>query len=157
MGQLGSKCEQCHSESSWTANVKFDHDLAPFALIGKHTAVPCASCHISAKFKDAPSLCVECHRKDDKHRGSLGPDCAACHNPSSWANWTFNHDTQTKFALDGAHAAVKCDTCHKAFPEKLSTLCISCHRGDDVHQGQFGSNCERCHTTNSFRAIRNHF
>jgi hypothetical protein len=32
----------------------------------------------------------------------------------------------------------------------LSQACISCHAADDVHNGQFGIGCSRCHTTESF-------
>jgi hypothetical protein len=37
---------------------------------------------------------------------------------------------------------------------KLDTGCSSCHRKDDVHDGEFGPQCERCHTTESFKQLR---
>jgi hypothetical protein len=36
----------------------------------------------------------------------------------------------------------------------LAGTCVSCHRSDDVHRGQFGADCVECHTTESFDALR---
>ena len=156
-GQLGQRCEQCHNEGDWKTAVRFDHDFAPFPLIGKHASVACKDCHATPRFKDASANCIECHRKDDKHHGSLGAECASCHNPSDWANWTFDHTTQTQFPLTGAHVNLTCATCHHGTLGKVSAICADCHAVDDVHQGAFGRSCERCHGTDSFRAIRQKF
>jgi hypothetical protein len=32
----------------------------------------------------APTVCIGCHRKDDKHDGGLGPQCDRCHDTSLW-------------------------------------------------------------------------
>ena len=32
--------------------------------------------------------------------------------------------------------------------------CRNCHRADDVHDGEFGFDCGRCHTTESFSEVR---
>jgi hypothetical protein len=37
---------------------------------------------------------------------------------------------------------------------KLSKDCVSCHQKDDIHAGQFGRQCQRCHTTVTFRGGR---
>jgi hypothetical protein len=34
-----------------------------------------------------------------------------------------------------------------------SSSCGSCHRRDDVHDGEFGDDCAECHTTSSFRDL----
>jgi hypothetical protein len=34
---------------------------------------------------------------------------------------------------------------------KLQSTCIACHRNDDVHLGQFGAQCQRCHSTATFK------
>ncbi len=156
-GQLGARCAQCHTEDGWKTSVRFDHEFAPFPLIGKHAAVPCASCHATARFKDASTSCASCHTKDDKHQGAFGSDCSTCHNPSDWENWIFNHDTQTSFVLTGAHVRITCSACHGAGRKKLSSICGDCHAADDAHQGAFGPACGRCHSTDSFRNLRNRF
>jgi len=155
-GQQGDKCQQCHNENGWSGKVLFDHGLTRFPLIGQHAVAPCEECHLQATYKGTSSACVDCHRGDDTHKGSLGTDCAACHNPNGWKLWRFDHDRQTQFKLTGAHAGLACAACHREGdkdPKAVPTQCASCHQGDDVHRGGFGQNCERCHTTDTFKNI----
>jgi len=155
-GQLGASCESCHVSDSWTAQTWFDHDLASFPLIGEHAELECASCHETAAFHDAGSACISCHVGDDPHQLSLGESCDDCHNPASWQNWLFEHETATGFALTGAHTLTGCNDCHTQAmtpAEPLSNECNSCHRRDDVHNGRFGKNCDVCHTTDSFSQL----
>jgi hypothetical protein len=59
--------------------------------------------------------------------------------------------------LDGAHKKVDCDACHKetlADPLKPGQTCISCHAKDDVHDGGFSAQCERCHVTSLWKKVR---
>ena len=152
-GQLGIQCEKCHQDSGWRKRAGFDHDLTRFPLIGRHAIVPCEECHQSATFKGTPIVCASCH-KDDHHEGRFGTNCGLCHNPNGWARWRFDHDSQTKYPLAGAHRGLDCSACHTAkhlTKITLPTDCYSCHRGDDVHEGSFGHACERCHTTQSFK------
>ncbi len=152
-GQLGTNCQQCHNETAWRKKVSYDHDLTNFPLLGKHAVVPCEECHKSTSFKDAPTACVSCHR-DDHHQGTLGSDCAQCHTPNGWTRWRFNHDTQTRFPLTGAHTGLECSSCHRernVTKISLPTNCYSCHASDDAHHGNFGRACEQCHNTRSFR------
>ena len=59
---------------------QFDHAQTDFPLAGKHKLKQCASCHRpGVRHRQAPGECVGCHRKDDKHKGTLGNDCARCH------------------------------------------------------------------------------
>jgi len=151
-GQLGGRCERCHGEAGWRQKVSFDHDLARFPLIGRHAVVPCEECHRSSSFKDAPRLCANCHR-DRHHEGRLGADCSVCHNPNGWARWRFDHGTQARYPLTGAHQGLQCHGCHttkNVSKVALSTDCYNCHRADDIHQGAFGRSCDRCHGTTSF-------
>jgi hypothetical protein len=153
-GSLGARCERCHGDSNWRKTVAFDHDLTRFPLIGRHAVVPCEECHrTTASFKDTRSACASCH-KDAFHEGRLGPNCALCHNPNGWARWRFDHNSQTKYPLTGAHQGLDCHACHtikNVTKVVLQTGCYGCHMLDDVHQGSFGRACERCHTTGSFR------
>ena len=155
-GQEGKQCGECHNSYSWN-KTSFDHGLSRFPLLGKHARVRCNKCHEKSTFKDAPLNCIACHKSDDKHKRRLGTRCEQCHTPRSWKYWKFNHNTQTSFRLDGRHKGVACYACHR-HPVKrnisLSSTCVSCHSDEDVHEGEFGDYCERCHVTSSFKRIK---
>lgn len=154
-GTLGD-CGSCHSNSDWSSEVRFDHDLSGFPLLGLHATVACTSCHESANFSSAPTQCVDCHQDDDVHEGGLGAQCDSCHSPNNWAQWQFDHDTQTEFPLVGQHAGLTCLTCHSEESGGLNALptnCVACHRNDDPHEGQFGERCESCHSPADFAEI----
>jgi len=156
-GQEGKQCGDCHNEKTWK-HALFDHGLTRFPLLGRHAHLKCKACHRSARFKDASIRCVSCHRKDDDHKRRLGPDCGLCHDARSWKRWSFDHNRQTSFVLDGAHRNLICISCHKRPTSGRPTLpgtCNDCHAKDDVHQGEFGTYCERCHVTSRFSTIRN--
>jgi hypothetical protein len=155
-GQEGKKCEQCHSEKDWKES-NFDHSKSKFPLLGKHYKVECKKCHLSLQFKDAPSDCYACHKKEDVHKRTLGTECARCHNSRDWKIWDFNHDKDTKFKLDGAHKPLECMACHNRPMDKNTRklmTCYDCHSGDDVHENNFGQQCQRCHVTTSFKKIK---
>jgi hypothetical protein len=155
-GKLGMQCEQCHTTEGWKASVAFDHDLTNFPLVGLHVAVPCEQCHTTRKYRDVGHDCNDCHERDDVHHGSLGSDCAKCHSPNGWRLWEFDHGKATGFALSGTHGKLACEGCHKQPPDqvKLNPSCLSCHLQDDVHLGQYGRQCQRCHTTITFNGAR---
>ncbi len=156
-GQQGKDCAQCHVDSEWKSVAKFDHGLTRFPLLGKHAPLDCAKCHVGKRFKDAQRQCSACHLKDDHHKKTLGTACEQCHNVRSWKAWTFDHDRQTKFALDGKHKGAACSACHSRPAEgrvTASSACYACHAKDDVHESSFGRQCEQCHVTESFRKIR---
>jgi hypothetical protein len=157
-GALGAACDQCHGNETWTGHVRFDHDLTSYPLLGQHVLASCAQCHSSLTYKVAAATCIACHRAQDVHKGGLGEDCAACHSPDGWNLWEFDHAKETGFALSGAHRKLTCNVCHREPPKKvkLRTDCISCHEKDDVHVGEFGRQCQRCHTTISFSAASIH-
>ena len=154
-GQEGESCGDCHRESGWGDDVFFEHDLTAFPLIGMHATTSCEQCHLTSTFKDTDSLCIDCHSDDDTHKKRLGAGCDLCHNPNDWLLWLFDHNTQTGFKIDGAHAELRCVSCHRvatdAHKPKLRSTCVSCHKTDDIHRGRFGAACERCHTTKTFR------
>ena len=153
----GKICSQCHNESGWNKKVIFEHDATRFPLIGLHAVTPCEECHLNAKYQDTKKECVACHEMKDIHKGTLGTQCQMCHTPNAWNIWVFDHDKQTDFKLTGKHKKLTCRRCHyKPLAEMKSNVneCISCHAGDDIHHGQFGSNCQRCHTTEKFQDLK---
>lgn len=157
-GSLGKRCETCHSEKDWK-DARFDHGRARFPLLGLHVKVECKKCHLTQVFRDTPSDCFACHKKDDDkvHKGRLGKKCDSCHNPRSWKAWDFDHDTRTKFKLDGAHQKVVCYACHKLAMDYrviVAKTCDGCHDNDDVHRGDFGQQCDRCHLATKWRMLR---
>jgi hypothetical protein len=153
-GSLGAKCADCHDERSWR-ETRFDHEKTRFPLTGKHVDTKCESCHKSANYKEAPSTCIGCHRKDDKHKARYGEKCESCHGTRNWTGIAFNHDTDTRYALRGKHRETKCDSCHTGhlYRDKLSTGCIDCHKKDDKHENTLGSECAACHTEKNWREI----
>lgn len=152
-GQQGNHCQQCHSESSWTSQVRFNHDVTHFPLIGQHAITPCEECHSSHKFKDSKADCYSCHQADDQHEKTLGTQCHQCHNPNSWQLWLFDHNQQTTFPLTDAHKNLQCEACHTepaAQQVEKSATCASCHFKDDIHRGGFGKHCVQCHNSRKF-------
>jgi len=81
---LGPKCESCHDESNWQ-EARFDHAKTHFPLLLRHAKVKCVDCHADAQhLANTARECVSCHRKDDKHKGTLNPKCEHCHNEGRW-------------------------------------------------------------------------
>jgi len=152
-GQFATKCESCHETKSWKT-IRFNHDTdTRYPLLGKHHGARCESCHTGPLYQQKLSTtCVDCHRNDDKHKGSLGTVCGSCHTERSWKEPPkFNHG-KTAFPLLGRHADVQCKDCHKSqvFNEAPKE-CIACHRKDDKHKGALGDKCASCHNERSWK------
>lgn len=155
-GKLGQDCARCHNSTAWSGQVRFDHDLTRFPLLGKHTPLACASCHADKSFAARGTACQDCHI-DKHHAGTLGTpaQCRNCHNAMDWRTWSFDHDKATRFVLTGKHQGLICSACHARAgdPAKTGSKCVDCHRRNDPHRGGFGEDCERCHVTSGFRDI----
>jgi hypothetical protein len=161
-GIIDAPCRTCHSDHQGRdADVVglnpalFDHERTDYPLRGAHTALACDGCHPSEqKHREASSLCIDCHRDDDPHREQLGVACGDCHVEKSWKEAPFDH-SKTEFPLEGAHAEVACGLCHADERyEGTPSDCASCHRLDDVHQGEFGTSCETCHEVDTWDTPR---
>ena len=155
-GELGEQCGDCHDESEWLGAPFFDHDFMRFPLLGEHDNLECDACHESQVFTGTDNECVSCHLEDDAHDGVFDSNCGACHNPVAWDLWLFDHDAQTNFPLNGVHVDVACETCHRSSLEsmqKTAGRCADCHRSDDIHDGEFGYDCGRCHSDSSFKDV----
>ena len=186
-GQVGNECRKCHTEQQWKPPQGFDHAKTGYPLLGRHQRVACDKCHPKAedvvehaglqpkqrtfmRMKPLPhGSCLDCHK--DPHQGRFGDTCTRCHTEADWkalvAGSTQSrafHD-RTKFKLEGAHAAVKCPTCHGPFPGEKAVFkglpfeqCTDCHV--DAHEGQMRARaservrCETCHGLATFEAPR---
>ncbi|MGE5412932.1 MAG: hypothetical protein ACM3NW_02065, partial [Syntrophomonadaceae bacterium] len=158
-------CQSCHTTDSFKATKKIEHDKTAFPLVGRHAAVPCATCHVKPATEVHLKFgkCADCHQ--DPHKGVFkGADCATCHNESGFKKAApFDHAAKTGYALDGKHASVACAACHKgasvAPGTPLSKMsvdflgakkdCATCHA--DPHRGELGIRCETCHNTTVFK------
>lgn len=158
---LGDNCDSCHSEKGWK-NSRFDHDQdTQFALRDRHRTAKCGACHRDEGFRNKlATACVKCHEQDDRdkgHKGRFGEKCGTCHTEKSFRGSIFDHARETPFALAGKHAVVKCESCHRKplFQDqmKLESLCIACHKNDDVHFDSFGKQCDDCHVADNWRRI----
>lgn len=149
-GEIASKwypdqaCEKCHLTESWTAANRFDHDQTPFKLTGKHAGQDCRACHVpdeehpQGRFAGIASACAACH--DNVHGSQFEKDgvtdCARCHSFDGWAMADFDHD-KTRFPLEGKHAEVACERCHRPVDGAGETMvqyrfesfeCVDCHQ-----------------------------
>jgi len=86
--------------------------------------------------------------------GSFVEECSLCHSADAWTparvSTKFKH-AKFGFPLEGAHAQASCSSCHNSLEfakVKVKSNCVSCHQ--DVHQGELGADCARCHSTRSF-------
>jgi len=159
-GSLGDECDKCHSPGTWDDD-RFDHnsDDTDWPLNGLHRTVPsCEDCHPGRIYANTPRNCAAtgCHAKDDAHRGRLGDQCESCHLETG--ENIFNHNLQSDYKLDGAHLTTACGECHPSITFKPRPKdCYgggACHPEPEVHEGQFGTLCESCHTTRTFKDIK---
>jgi hypothetical protein len=151
-GKLGEDCGSCHNTTSF-AKTNFDHSKTHFPLKGRHEKVACASCHRDPSYKNTPTDCIACHARDDAHHGGRGPRCGDCHTPQKWKEPSFDHEKIGHFALNGAHAHIECDACHRSgdMKRKLPDKCAGCHAADDRHGKRFGNDCDSCHNEQKWK------
>jgi hypothetical protein len=82
----------------------------------------------------------------------LDEPCALCHSPKGWTpariDKRFDH-SKSGFPLRGAHATARCLSCHATLAFRgAEHNCGACH--EDIHHGELGTDCARCHTERSF-------
>ncbi|MGI9326780.1 MAG: hypothetical protein ACR2PZ_16290 [Pseudomonadales bacterium] len=156
-GQLGQRCASCHNNLSWVVGVRFDHGLSAFPLLGEHSLLSCNDCHVDLRFHDVESQCSSCHADDDAHAGVFGAECESCHQPSDWQQTRFDHAEAAGFALVGAHAQLRCESCHASdalLQASSADACVECHRADDPHEMRFGADCGQCHSNAGFAPVK---
>jgi hypothetical protein len=142
-------CQACHNVQTWRDAGGFDHSTTEFPLTGAHRSVTCSACHLplpaaegsrKVSFRDAPTVCAECHQ--DEHGGqfvtaSAQTDCTSCHVTARWTPSTFDHEKDSTVSLAGAHESVPCAECHELrrdvggksilFYKPTPTACADCH------------------------------
>jgi hypothetical protein len=155
-GRNGKKCESCHTPRDWK-QTGFNHDKkTKFPLKGGHAKLQCEDCHRGRVYEEKlDTACHSCHRGNDVHKGTLGKNCADCHNDRSWsAEVFFDHDLR-RFPLIGLHATTSCEECHltPAY-EDTPAQCVGCHRPKDVHKSRLGPECGLCHNPNGWALWR---
>ncbi|MCB9908516.1 MAG: cytochrome c3 family protein [Planctomycetes bacterium] len=146
-------CATCHDEVSFRlAAEQFEHGrFTGFALDGAHGELDCSACHAPMLRPDPlgrtwgearGARCSDCH--SDPHADQFGPsrnvECATCHGTAGgFDQLVFDHDRDSRFALDEAHRQLDCAACHKrqgkgeqAFTryKPLGVLCVDCHGQD---------------------------
>ncbi len=167
-------CNTCHTEhhgpaaSLTTANLAtFPHDSTGFSLkahpkMADGTPFKCSDCHKSYITFDQV-VCANCHQKINPafasvHTAAYGTKCTTCHDGIDSYGHAFNHQV-VPFQLTGKHAPLDCGKCHQgarsiADLKSTSTTCFACHQKDDAHQGQFGQDCQGCHTTSAWKPAK---
>ena len=174
------KCQKCHAEHNgrdfeliwWPDGMEnFDHMVTGYTLMGKHTELKCRQCHrtenvtekgplqkgkkdLARTFLGLSDKCISCH--PDQHKGQFDQTCEKCHSLLQWKPvQSFDHQ-KTGFPLTGGHLNVPCAKCHPVNEKKemqfrpvSHAACTDCHT--DPHQNKFGSKCEKCHTTATWR------
>lgn len=122
----------------------------------------CGACHTRGMRLDN-GKCLDCHEeikgetvKEYGLHGRASTECSLCHSEHHGREYnlsyldieTFDHST-TGWSLDGVHDLLKCEACHSKDSYLLEMHeCVFCH--EDIHLGQLGPECHRCHDAESF-------
>jgi hypothetical protein len=157
-------CLGCHGMEGFRPSTYAlaEHASSRFPLAGAHRATPCAGCHEELKaqpaaatrvgsrtralgFEAAKRACVDCHRSPHGDQFAARRDrgaCEGCHDTGAFVPASrFDHQRDSAYRLEGAHARAKCSACHT--PERdaaglrrvayrpLSTRCRDCHLDAD--------------------------
>jgi hypothetical protein len=156
----------------------FDHQKTGYLLRGKHVSLPCESCHIADRIKDAGvaknlklfphqtylglrQQCTDCHA--DRHANSLGFVCQNCHSFDGWKPAAVFSHAKTKYPLIGKHERIACEQCHESlktnntshpvlFTVKAYGDCNACHISP--HGNKFvNQSCTSCHSPAGWRVV----
>jgi hypothetical protein len=160
-------CRTCHTMDAYrpTRVDAATHARLGFPLEGAHRAAPCQDCHTELRparaagatasgpartllFADAAGTCDGCHRsphgdqfagrRSRTRGGPEGDACDACHGLDAFRPASrFDHQEDSAYRLDGAHAKVRCGACHRSSRDPqgrtfvvykpTSTRCEDCH------------------------------
>ena len=163
LGLMAKNCQECHNTSDWAQasyqGAGFDHEQTGFSLahhqVDQNQApLYCTACHADSLQAQTSAQCIQCHASIDApfmqaHLDLYGDACRECHNGVDRMH-AFDH--QRVFALDGRHADLPCQSCH--MPGNFTAVepqCASCHEEPDLHRGDFGLNCNYCHSSEAWQ------
>jgi hypothetical protein len=154
--RYGEKCESCHGAKAWKP-ITFNHDNdTKYLLRGKHRSGEVRRLPhrppVSATSSAAPASA--CHKKDDKHKGSAGPN-AACHTERGWKENGQVRPRQDRFPLLGKHVQTEVRRLPQEhqLPRDAPSDCIGCHKKDDKHEATLGTKCESCHGERDWKTV----
>ena len=152
------KCDDCHVTQSFVGRMDFNHSKTGWPLTGKHQNALCLDCHSWQKWEPDSNRCDSCHQ--DAHRGQFrGYDCSRCHQTKGfeYKYLKFNHNTMSRFPLEGKHRNTACSQCHSGGNYKpIDPACRTCHADENPHGETFGKDpCSNCHSPISWQ--KTHF
>jgi hypothetical protein len=157
-------CLTCHSMDGFHPSI-YDgimHADCVFPLHGAHMATPCQACHEELKgepakatlvanlaqmrplwFDNPRRVCVDCHASPHGVQFSQRKDkgaCQVCHGDESFVPASkFDHDRDSAFKLEGAHAKTPCASCHVS-QKNAAGKTVVIYRPTPKR-------CESCHAT----------
>jgi hypothetical protein len=114
-------CGECHGPSAFKPATFTTRNHGVYPLTGRHARASCNACHrIPSKgrpraYVGVSRACAACHRdahwrQFEKNGATLCEDCHA--STASWKKVIFDHNRQSAYRLDAAHARVACAKCH---------------------------------------------
>jgi len=137
-------CIVCHNVKNWK-KITFDHDKTGYKLEGSHALIACGECHYgknekgirTQQFAGLSRECSSCHKYSHVEQFAVNgkTDCTRCHGFDKWEHSKFDHTT-SRFKLEGAHATVKCEECHKPVMNK---------KGKYIEYKFDNIECSKCH------------
>jgi hypothetical protein len=155
------KCQSCHKEHqgreaviSQVALANVDHERLTGFSLARHQAdydgapLGCPDCHTDGRYAPEGVDCTGCHDGRDprymgEHTDRFGGECLVCHDGKD-RMLDFAHGEV--FALEGGHRDLACEACHVDYAfAGMSGECVACHEDPEVHAGEFGLDCSRCH------------
>jgi hypothetical protein len=164
-GMFSSNCAECHTTTAWTPakwdGKPFDHDTLTSFSLALHRrnfegeAITCRDCHGEDVKQVDLQTCFVCHSTGGDrlqfmsgHLDQFGPACLDCHDGVDRLS---NFEHANFFPLEGVHAKIECDTCHKDKVFRGTPAeCVQCHAEPAIHAGFFGLQCGNCHTAQAW-------
>ncbi len=164
-GALTSACGNCHLDAASfrEPGAAAFHERTRLPLLGRHAAIPCASCHAdrsSEAFTAPDPSCASCHMADFARTAAAGLDhrawgfpsaCENCHDTFRWDLASFPEHERCFPIRTGAHANIPCLDCHTGLPAgpttgcaTMTAACTRCHPCNEVsgaHGGVAGFEC----------------
>jgi hypothetical protein len=140
-------CARCHTSDAFAElREPFEHERwTGYPMAAFHAEVECVRCHVprptpdehGRSFGRAERACLDCHA--DPHVAQFAregvTDCARCHLDAG--GLAFDHQRDSRFALDEVHAALECAACHVPWPLPGG--------GEAVRYKPLGVECADCH------------